>query len=397
MSEVDILIGLGTIVVFGVVAQVIANKLNLPGVLVLLVSGFIAGPATGLLDPDELFGELLFPGISLAVGLLLFDGGLQLRFREIKGFDGVVFKLVTIGVLVTWLVGSVIIALVTDLSGRTAFLAGAVLIVSGPTVVIPILRRIMPDPPSGEILEWEGILIDPIGAMIGIIMLGVVLDGKGISGAAVAVAITLGAGIGVGLIFAVATTAVLAKANVPELLRAPTALAGAVAAFTAANLIAPESGLFAATVFGLCLANQTFTTVDDIAAFEEGVGVLALGSLFIVLGARMDLQGVIDNLVPGLIILAVLILVARPLAVLASATLSGMRRKDMLFLMALAPRGIVAAATASVFALELDEEGIPGGDTLISITFVVIIGAGIIYGLGAGPVGQRLGVVAKSA
>ena len=128
MSEVDILIGLGTIVVFGVVAQVIANKLNLPGVLVLLVSGFIAGPATGLLDPDELFGELLFPGISLAVGLLLFDGGLQLRFREIKGFDGVVFKLVTIGVLVTWLVGSVIIALVTDLSGRTAFLAGAVLL-----------------------------------------------------------------------------------------------------------------------------------------------------------------------------------------------------------------------------------------------------------------------------
>ena len=148
----------------------------------------------------------------------------------------------------------------------------------------------------------------------------------------------------------------------------------------------------------MCIRDsQTFTTVDDIAAFEEGVGVLALGSLFIVLGARMDLQGVIDNLVPGLIILAVLILVARPLAVLASATLSGMRRKDMLFLMALAPRGIVAAATASVFALELDEEGIPGGDTLISITFVVIIGAGIIYGLGAGPVGQRLGVVAKTA
>ena len=397
LSETDILIGLSTIVVFGVVAQVIANKLKLPGVLVLLVAGFIAGPATGLLNPDELFGDLLFPGISLAVGLLLFDGGLQLRVREIEGFDGVVFKLVTIGVVVTWLVGSIIIGLVTDLDGRIAFLAGSVLIVSGPTVVIPILRRIMPDPPSGEILEWEGILIDPIGAMIGVVMLGVVLDGNSAAGAAGAVGLTVGAGIGVGLVFAVLATVILAKANLPELLRAPMALAGAVAAYTATNLIAPESGLFAATVFGLCLANQTFTSIDDIAAFEEGVGVLALGSLFIVLGARMDLQGVIDNLVPGLIILAVLVLVARPLAVLTSTGRSGMARKDMLFLMALAPRGIVAAATASVFALELDEEGIPGGDTIISVTFVVIIGAGIIYGLGAGPIGHRLGVVAKDA
>ena len=121
-------------------AQVIANKLHLPGVLVLLVAGFIAGPATGILDPDELFGDLLFPGVSLAVGLLLFDGGLNLRFREIRAFDAVIFRLVTIGVLITWAVGSITIGLVTDLDGRTAMLAGAILIVSGPTVVIPILR-----------------------------------------------------------------------------------------------------------------------------------------------------------------------------------------------------------------------------------------------------------------
>lgn len=362
----------------------------------LLLAGFIAGPATGLLDPDELFGDLLFPGVSLAVGLLLFDGGLSLRFREIKGFDGVVVRLVTIGVLITWLVGALVINAVTDLDGRTSLLAGAVLIVSGPTVVIPILRRIMPDPPSGEILEWEGILIDPIGATIGVVMLGVVLGEKTAAGAAQAIVLTLGSGVVVGLVASLAAVALLSKGSVPPLLRAPTALAVAVAAFVVSNLVAPESGLFATTVLGLGLANQMITPVEDIRAFEEGVGVLAVGSLFIVLGARMPLQSVIDNLVPGLIVLVALIFVARPLGVVASTGLSSLPKKDSLFLMALAPRGIVAAASAAVFALELEEEGLPGGETIISITFVVIIGAGIFYGLGAGPIGRRLGVIDNS-
>ena len=365
--------------------------------LVLLLAGFIAGPATGLLDPDELFGDLLFPGVSLAVGLLLFDGGLSLRFREIKGFDGVVARLVTIGVVITWLVGAFVINLVTDLDGRTSLLAGAVLIVSGPTVVIPILRRIMPDPPSGEILEWEGILIDPIGATIGVVMLGVVLGEKTAAGAAQAIVFTLGSGVIIGLLAAAVAVTLLSRANLPELLRAPTSLAIAVAAFVLSNLLVPESGLFATTVLGLVLANQRMTPVDEIRAFEEDVGVLAVGSLFIVLGARMPLETVIDNLVPGLIVLAALVIVARPLGVIASTGLSSLSKKDSLFLMALAPRGIVAAASAAVFALELEEEGLPGGETVISITFVVIIGAGIFYGLGAGPMGKRLGVVGRSS
>ena len=397
LSEYEVLIGLAIIIVFGVAAQVIANRLRLPGVLVLLVAGFIAGPATGILDPDELFGELLFPGVSLTVGLLLFDGGLNLRFREIKAYNSVIFRLVTVGVLITWAIGSVVVSLVTDLDTTTSMLAGAILIVSGPTVVIPILRRIMPDPPSGEILEWEGILIDPIGATIGVVMLGVVIGEKTAGAAATAIVRILASGVGVGIVLVVFATWFLARVNLPAVLRAPTALALAVAAFTVSNLLAPESGLFATTVFGLGLANQRRTPVDDIRTFEEGVGVLAIGSLFVVLGARMPLQAVIDNLVPGLIILAALVLIARPLAVLASvAGSSGITKSDTLFMMALAPRGIVAAASAAVFALELDDEGIVGGETLISLTFVVIIGAGVIYGLGAGPAGRYLGVVPKT-
>ena len=177
MSEAELVLGLGTIIVFGVFSQLLASWIRVPSVLVLLIAGFIAGPVTGLVEPDELFGELLFPGVSLAVGLLLFDGGLQLQVQKIQAWRGVVARLVTIGVLITWVIASLTISWVTDLEGQTAWLAGAVLVVSGPTVVIPILRRTNPKAPSGEILEWEGILIDPIGAMLGVITLGVVLSG----------------------------------------------------------------------------------------------------------------------------------------------------------------------------------------------------------------------------
>ena len=155
---------------------------------------------TGLVEPDELFGELLFPGVSLAVGLLLFDGGLQLQVRKIEAWRGVVARLVTIGVVVTWVIASLTIDWVTDLDGQTAWLAGAVLVVSGPTVVIPILRRTNPKAPSGEILEWEGILIDPIGAMLGVVTLGVVLSGKSLSEAFISVIATTGVGIGAGVV-----------------------------------------------------------------------------------------------------------------------------------------------------------------------------------------------------
>ena len=393
MSEAELVLGLGTIVVFGVFAQLLASWIRVPSVLVLLTAGLIAGPVTGLVEPDELFGELLFPGVSLAVGLLLFDGGLQLQVQKIQAWRGVVARLVTIGVLITWVIGSITIALVTDLEGQTAWLAGAVLVVSGPTVVIPILRRTNPKAPSGEILEWEGILIDPIGAMLGVITLGVVLSGDSISDAFISVVATAGVGILAGVVGAGVTLGGLRMLQMNEILRAPLALAAAVGAYTVANLLVPEAGLYATTVVGIILANQSRTSVDDIAAFEEGVGVLALGSLFVVLGARMPVDALVDALIPGLILLAVLVLIARPLAVLLSTAGSGIDRASSLFLSSLAPRGIVAAATASVFALELEAEGEPGGETLISLTFIVIIGAGLIYGLGAGPMGRRLGVV----
>ena len=205
--EQDILVGLTVIVAFGVGGQWLASRIRGPSILVLLVAGFIAGPITGLVDPDEIFGDLLFPAVSLATGLLLFDSGMSLRLSALSIGRQPVLRLVTLGVLVTWIVGSVTASLVTDLSSDLVVLLGAILVVSGPTVVIPILRRLRPRPPTGPILRWEGTIIDPIGASLGVVVLTVVLEEGnlvrdtvlGVAGAAVAGIHRLESGEGRGL------------------------------------------------------------------------------------------------------------------------------------------------------------------------------------------------------
>ena len=317
--------------------------------------------------------------------------------RSVRESRGVIARLVTVGVLVTWVLASVTIMLVTDLSGTTAWMTGAILVVSGPTVVIPILRRTQPTGPSADILEWEGILIDPVGAMLSVVMLGVVIEGDGGVAAIGSVIAILGFGTLSGLIGAVIIVFALSNSSLSATLRAPVALGIAVAAYTVANLLAPEAGLVATTVAGIALANQQRVDVRDVAVFEEGIGVLVLGSLFVVLGARVSPSELTDMIGPGLILLAVLVVVARPLGVLISTLGSGLDRASTTFMVGLAPRGIVAAATASVFALELEHEELPGSDVLVPLTFVVIVGAGLIYGLGAGPLARRLGLTKDAA
>ena len=395
--EQDVLVGITVIVAFGVGGQWLAARIRVPSILVLLLAGFIAGPITGLVDPDAIFGELLFPAVSLAVALLLFDSGMSLRLSELSIGRQPVLRLVTLGVLVTWIVGSVTAFLVTDLSSDLAVLLGAILVVSGPTVVIPILRRVRPRPPTGPILRWEGILIDPIGASLGVVVLTVVLrEGNLIRDTVLGVAGAAVTGIVVGLGAAVLLVLALRYYRIPDLLRSPVAVAMAVVAFTATNLLFDEGGLFATTVLGIALANQRKVDVDDIAAFEKALGAMILGALFVLLGARIELSELAEVWVAGIALTVVLVLVARPLAVAVSVVGTEVSFREATFLAAMAPRGIVAAATSSVFALALSEVGAVGGDLLAPLTFTVIIGAGIVYGLGAGPVARRLGVAGSA-
>lgn len=383
MDSADVTIALGTIVVFGVGAQWLGRRTGIPSIVLLLLAGIIAGPVTGLVDPEALFGDTLEPAITLAVGLLLFDSGFQLRFKDLTKGRTVVFQLVSIGMLITWAVGAVAAYFIFDLSVQVAALLGAILVLSGPTVVGPIVRAARPDATTKRILEWEGAALDPIGATLGIVVLTVITSDTGpIAGLFGLTLLTAVTGIAIGLACAVALIAALRNFAMPDDLEVPVAFAMAVLAFTAANVLLAEAGLFATLTLGLVLANQDYAYVGRIRRFQASVGSLIIATLFIILAATVNLEELREVLLPSAILLVVLVFVARPLSAFASTIRSGLSTADRGFIAAVAPRGIVAASTVSFYAITLANNDM-AADEIVPITFAIIIGAGIVYGFGS--------------
>ncbi len=377
------------ILFLGVGGQWLASRLRIPGVLLLLVSGILVGPVFDIIRPEEQIGStVLFPVVSLAVGLLLYEGGLGLKIDRLTAGRSAVLRLVTVGALVTWLVGWAATAWLFDVSTSAAALIGAILVVSGPTVVIPLLHLARPREPSGGILRWEGIIIDPVGATLAIVVLDATLEDKGPAAAALQIGITLGAGAVAGVIVALIAMLVLHKHWIPDQFVNPAMIAAAVVAFAAADQIRPEAGLMATTMLGLVLANQHLVSSHQLTAFSEDVGHLILGTLFIVLGALVDLDDLQKVFPEALVLIAILVVVARPLSVWISTVGSGLQRNDKLFLMWMAPRGIVAASVATVFSQTLAEEG-EAVPELVPIVFATVIVTVALYGLTATAVAKR--------
>ena len=389
-SEEDVPVAIAIILALGVGGQWLANRLRIPGVLLLLTSGILVGPVFNVIQPEEDFGEVLFPVVSLAVGLLLYEGGLGLKIERLTAGRSVVLRLVTLGALVTWLIGWGATALLFDgVSTSSAALIGAILVVSGPTVVIPLLHLARPREPTGAILRWEGIVIDPVGATLAIVVLDATLNDSNAGAAALQIGITLGAGAIAGLVVAALALMALHKHWVPDHLLNPAMIAAAIIAFAAANVIAPEAGLMATTMLGLVLANQHLVPSHQLTAFSEDVGHLILGTLFILLGALVNLDDLFDVLPRALILIAILVFVARPLAVWLSTIGGGLQRNDRMFLAWMAPRGIVAASVATVFAQTLVDEGAGEVPELVPIVFATVIVTVALYGLTATYVARK--------
>ena len=390
-----LLVGLAAIAVLGVTAQWLAWRLGVPSILLLLIAGLAAGPLLGFLNPDELLGELLFPAVSVSVALILYEGGLTLRVRDLPSVGRVVRNLVTLGALVTWAISTVAAHVLFDLSLSIAVLLGAVLVVTGPTVIGPLLQNIRPTGSSAAILRWEGIVIDPIGATLAVLVFEAIAIGEAEAAAAqVAGALvkTLLFGGGLGLLAAAMLTILLRYYWIPDFLQNATSLMFVVAAFVVSNLLQHESGLLAVTVMGVALANQKFADVRHIAEFKENLRVLLISAVFILLSARLQPAELKSVIGAGILYVGVLILVARPLASVVSTLGSDLRRRDRLFIASLAPRGIVAAAVSSVFALRLEQIGYETARLLVPITFIVIIGTVGVYGIAAPMIARRLGV-----
>lgn len=390
----DLGLSLAAVVILGIAAHWTASRLGLPSILLLLLAGILAGPdVAGIVDTDELLGDLLFPAVSLAVGILLFEGGLGLRVRELERHGAVpIVRLVTLGAAVTWGIGALAAAYVVDLDRNAAVLLGAVLIVSGPTVVTPLLRFARVREPVNGVLRWEGIIIDPIGATLALVVVEAIIAPESTwPAAAERVATTAGAGVAVGAAAAGLLTLLFHRHWVSDELHNPFTLAMVAAAFAGANLVRPEAGLFAATAMGVAMANQRFVPTSHIRDFEEDLGTLLIAVLFVVLGARVQLDLVGEWAPAALGLLAVLILVARPATVLVSTLGGGLSWRERAYLCFMAPRGIVAAAVSALFALQLERAGQPV-EALVPVTFVVIVGTVVFYGLAARPAAVRLRV-----
>ena len=311
--------------------------------------------------------------MSLAVGILLFEGGLGLRFADLERHGrGPILRLITVGVLVTWIIGGIAVFALVGLDRNASILLGAILVVSGPTVVLPLVRFARVREPVNGILRWEGIFIDPVGATLAIVVLDAVIENEGTGASVERVLTTASAGTAAGLLGAGVLVLLLNRHLVPDNLHNPFTLAMVVAAFAGADLVQPEAGLFATTVMGVALANQRWAPIAHIREFEENLGSLILAGLFIILGARIDLDQIVEYLPEALGVSAVLIIVARPAAVYVSTVGSGLRFVERAYLMCLSPRGIVAASVSALFALELEEAGKPV-EALVPVTFIVIV------------------------
>ncbi|MCZ2114118.1 MAG: cation:proton antiporter [Anaerolineae bacterium] len=391
----NVLVQLAAVAIFGIGAQWLAWRLRLPSILLLLLFGFLLGPVLGIIHPDELLGEALFPIVSLAVGVILFEGGLTLKLKELPVSGPVIGRLITVGAVATWIVATLAARFVIGLQWPMAILVGAVLIVTGPTVVGPLLRQIRPKGRAGAILKWEGILIDPVGAVLAVLVFESIRLGE-VGNVPVFILLGVLRSLAIGLFFgflgAGTLIALLRRYLVPDHLQNSVTLLLMFMMFALSDLLAPEGGLLAVTVMGVVMANQPWVPIRHIVEFKENLQILLVGLLFILLAGRINISDLLLIGWGAVIFVVILIVIARPLSVLLSTWGSPLNRSERLFLMWMAPRGIVAASVASVFAFQLSAAGLEGAELLVPIVFLVIVITVIFYGLTAGPVARRLGL-----
>ncbi|MDP8225837.1 MAG: sodium:proton antiporter [Candidatus Lernaella stagnicola] len=393
MEEETLLIGLGSILVLGITARWLAWRLHLPSILLLLLVGFLAGPVTGFLHPDELLGELLFPVVSLAVAVILFEGGMSLKIKSLREDGFTIARLVTIGALITWGLGTLAARYLLNFEWGMATLLGAILIVTGPTVVIPLLLYIRPVGRIGSIAKWEGIVNDPIGAIIAVLVYeALIIGAEKASAWFVVLGLTKAFLFGglLGAAGAVLIVILMKRHWLPDLLQEPVVLMTAIGVFIGANVVQAESGLLAVTVMGIVLANQSQVSVKHIIEFKERLRVLLISGLFVLLAARLQFAHMKLLGWGSVAFLVFLVLINRPAMVFLSTIGSRLNWREKIFLSWMAPRGIVAAAVASLFALELADRGYARADELMAQVFFVIVATVILYGVTAAPLARRL-------
>jgi NhaP-type Na+/H+ or K+/H+ antiporter len=379
----------------GIVAQSLAHHLRIPGIVILLATGVVLGPDVfNLVQPASLKSGLNIM-VGFAVAVILFEGGLNLKISRIRRESRTIWQLLTIGALVSAIGGTLAAKVFLGWDWKVSILFGTLVIVTGPTVINPLLRRIRVRNSVGTILEAEGIFLDAIGAIVAVVALEIALSpsGENYTNGILHIFFRIGTGLILGMVGGLMLVNVLRFGNlVPEGLENVFTLSFVILLYFGANELQSESGLVAVTAAGLLVGNSKTLADREIKEFKEQLTVMLIGMLFVLLAADVRISDIMSLGMRGVFTVGVLILVIRPLNIAAGTFCSGLKIREKLFLAWVAPRGIVAAAIASLFAIELSAIGNPAANEFRAMVFLVIIVTVILAGLTGDSVAGLLGV-----
>lgn len=395
----EFILGLSLLFILGVAGYLLAWHLRLPALVVLFAFGIVAGPYSGLVDPDALLGPVLFPAISLVLGLILFQGGLTLRLGELLDSGGLTLRLVLIAAPIVAGVAAALAYFLLGLDLALSLLVGSLLALPAPTVVGPLLERVRPRRQVGSALKWEAIVVNPVGAAVAILLFEAVLagdlnqaTGAIFFGAARALVI----GIGVGLAAGTALWWLLDGERVSAPLRNSVVVLVLVVALLVANWLQADAGLLALALAGVVFANQDRVDIGPVVGFLDGLHVLMVGPLLFVLAARLNPSLFTASSLTAIALFTAVLLLARPLALAVAGWGSSLGRGEKLFIGWSAPRGVVPVALGAVFALELGAAGHVGAERLAFIpVMVALLTAGVVW-LAAGPLARRFRVASSA-
>ena len=389
----DVAVKLAAIGAAGIAAQWIAWRFKLPAIVLLLLAGALMGPVFGFLDPEADLGDAYKPAVGLAVAIILFEGGLTLNFSEIKETSTAVRRIILIGGPIVWLLATLAAHYAGGLSWETSVVMGAILVITGPTVIMPLLRQAQLRRRPSSLLRWEAIVNDPIGALYAVfafeiilIMYGTHAIGGTVASAFLALGVAIVGGYGAGKFIEQA----FARGWVPEFLKAPVLFATVIAAAAATNAILHEAGLLTVTIMGITLANSRLSSLGELRRFKETVTVLLVSGLFVLLTAALD-PAILASLDWRVVLFVVLVLfVVRPIAIMAATIGTGLSWQERLLTSWIAPRGIVAVAVAGLFGVQLAEAGVVDGEMMIAYTFAIVVATILLHGFTLGPLARLL-------
>ena len=401
--ENAILLLIAGVAAAGVAAQWVGWRFQAPSILVLLGVGLLIGPVFGWLKPSDILGNVMRPAIGMAVAIIVFEGGLNLNLRELRSAGSGVVRLVFLALPLNWLLGAVVGHFVGGLSWSVAVLFGSILVVTGPTVIMPLLRQAKLEPRAGAILKWEGIVNDPIGATLTLLILSFLLALHvhglrygalaALAGRALAGALTA-AGLGLALPFALRYA--FRRDLAPEYLKTPILLAGALGIYAAGEAIQSETGLVGATIFGVVLANIDITGLQELRRFKESLTVFLVSGLFILLTANIDPSVLRQVSWRVVLTMAAILFVVRPVAIGIATIGARMTWRERLLIGWIGPRGVVAAAVAGLAGDQLSRAGFRDGALILPMVFCVIAATVILHGLSLAPLARSLKLASGS-